>query len=415
MPRDLKPIPRNPVQVLQEQLPAYSAQGKPAVEEATFFSRDRGRDISRKNDKTKDISIGLEDIDQAIQYYFDNIIKPTVVQNGNRRAVPVVFGDAEKWKAVQNDGFYRDAGGKIMAPLIMYKRTSVTKNRTLGNKLDGTEAHLFNVFETRYNQKNFYSNFDILTNTVPSKQYYVSVVPDYVDVTYQCVLFTNFIEQNNKLIEAIEFASDSYWGNFNRWQFRAKIDSFDITNEYQTENDRTARTNFTMTLNGYLLSDNLNVKRASTNMYYSPAQVVFGLEVVGNVAETFNANSQIAASQGAGQTSFVGGGTNVTNNISYGASVDAAYLNTNVTKIANTVTTNTATFTGASLLQPSAGSTLPATSVANFTFYINGQNIPSSYVTLVEGGGNVTLTFNTAAIGYTLVPTDEVAAIGKFA
>lgn len=414
MARDLKPIPRNPVQVLQEQLPAYSAQGKPAVEEATAFSRDRGRDISRKNDKTKDISIGLEDIDQAIQYYFDNIIKPTVVQNGNRRAVPVVFGEAEKWKAVQNDGFYRDAGGKIMAPIIMYKRTSVTKNRTLGNKLDGTEAHLFNVFETRYNQKNFYSNFDILTNTVPSKQYYVSVVPDYVDVTYQCVLFTNFIEQNNKLIEAIEFASDSYWGNFNRWQFRAKIDSFDITNEYQTENDRTARTNFTMTLNGYLLSENLNVKRASTSMFYSPAQVVFGMEVVGNVAETFNANSQIAASQGAGQTSFVGGGTNVINVNNYGASVDGPYLNTNKTKIANIVTATTATFTGVAVLQPDAQSTLPATTVANFTFYVNGQNIPSSYITLVEGGGNVTLTFNTTSIGYELVPTDEVTAIGKF-
>jgi len=414
MPRDLKPIPRNPVQVLQEQLPAYSAQGKPPIEEATFFSRERGRDISRKNDKTKDISIGLEDIDQAIQYYFDNIIKPTVVQNGNRRAVPVVFGEAEKWKAVQSDGFYRDAGGKIMAPIIMYKRTGVTKNRSLGNKLDGTEAHLFNVFETRYNQKNFYSNFDILTNTIPSKQYYVSVVPDYVDVTYQCVLFTNFIEQNNKLIEAIEFASDSYWGNFNRWQFRAKIDSFDITNEYQTENDRTARTNFTMTLNGYLLSENLNVKRASTSMFYSPAQVVFGMEVVGNVAETFNASSQIAASQGAGQTSFVGGGTNVTNVINYGASVDGPYLNTNKTKIANIVTATTATFTGVAVLQPDAQSTLPATTVANFTFYVNGQNIPSSYITLVEGGGNVTLTFNTTSIGYTLVPTDEVTAIGKF-
>jgi hypothetical protein len=415
MPRDLKPIPRNPVQVLQEQLPAYSAQGKPAVEEATAFSRDRGRDISRKNDKTKDISIGLEDIDQAIQYYFDNIIKPTVTQNGNRRAVPVIFGDPEKWKAVQNDGYYRDAGGKIMAPLIMYKRTGVTKNRTLGNKLDGTEAHLFNVFETRYNQKNFYSNFDILTNTVPSKQYYVSVVPDYVDVTYQCVLFTNFIEQNNKLIEAIEFASDSYWGNFNRWQFRAKIDSFDITNEYQTENDRTARTNFTMTLNGYLLSENLNVKRASTSMFYSPAQVVFGLEVVGNAAETFNANSQIAASQGAGQTSFVGGGVNITNVTNYGASVDADYLNTNVTKIANIVTANTATFTGATLKQPANGSTLPQTSVINFTFYINGQNIPASYITLLESAGNVILTFNTTSIGYALVSTDEVTAIGKFA
>jgi hypothetical protein len=58
---------------------------------------------------------------------------------------------------------------------------------------------------------------------------------------------------------------------------------------------------------------------------------------------------------------------------------------------------------------------LPATSVVNFTYYINGQNIPSSYITLVEGGGNVTLTFNTTSIGYTLVSTDEVTAIGKFA
>jgi hypothetical protein len=418
MPRDLKPIPRNLVQAEQAQITPYLAnQGKPDSDNGTVFSRNRAKDISRKNDKTKDISIGLEDIDQAIQYYFDNIIKPTVVQNGNRRAVPVIFGEPEKWKAVQNDGYYRDAGGKIMAPLIMYKRTGVTKNRTLGNKLDGNEAHLFNVFETRYNQKNFYSNFNILTNTIPSKQYYVSVVPDYVDVTYQCVLFTNFVEQNNKLIEAIEFASDSYWGNFDRWKFRAKIDSFDITNEYQTENDRTARTNFTMTLNGYLVSDTINAKKASTNMFYSPSQVVFGIEVVGDVNETFNASSQIAASQGAGQTSFVGGGTNiinVTNNIA-GTNVDSTYLNTNITKVADIVTAETAIFTGATILEPTAGSTLPNTTVSNFTFYVNGQNIPTSYITLGESGSNVVLTFNTGSVGYALIPTDEVTAVGKFA
>jgi hypothetical protein len=415
MARDLKPIPRNPVQVLQEQLPAYSAQGKPSTEEATFFSRERGRDISRKNDKTKDISIGLEDIDQAIQYYFDNIIKPTVVQNGNRRAVPVVFGDAEKWKAVQSDGFYRDAGGKIMAPIIMYKRTAVTKNRSLGNKLDGTEAHLFNVFETRYNQKNFYSNFNLLTNTVPSKQYYVSVVPDYVDVTYQCVLFTNFIEQNNKLIEAIEFASDSYWGNFNRWQFRAKIDSFDITNEYQTENDRTARTNFTMTLNGYLLSENLNVKRASTNMYYSAAQVVFGLETSENLTN-LSPTTQMAANNGVGSTSFIGDGNIITNIITQGAALaDLTYLNTNSAKKADTITLpNQALFTGAAVKYPDATSALPATTINNFVFYINGQYVPSSFVSFVADGSGVRVQFNTTSIGYTLEADDEVIAIGKF-
>jgi hypothetical protein len=417
MPRDLKPIPRNIVEVEQTQFEAYLPDiGKPSSEEGTVFSHNRAKDVSRKNDKTKNIYIGLEDLDNAIQYYFDNTIKPSVIQNGVRLTVPVVYGDAEKWKSVQNDGFYRDNNGKIMAPLIMYKRTNVEKNRTLGNKLDGNEAHLFNVFETRYNKNNFYNKFDILTNTVPSKQYYVSVVPDYVTVTYECILFTNFIEQNNKLIEAIEYASDAYWGDFRRWYFRTKIDTFAVTNIVEQDSDRVAKTNFTMTLNGYLIADSVNAKASATNMFYSPSQVIFGVETVGNTNETFVASSQIAASQGGGNTSFVGGGTNITNTTinNIGGSVDAGYLNTNITKIANTVTINTAVFTGTSILQPSAGSTLPPTTIANFTLYVNGQNIPSSYVTLAEGGGNVTFTFNTTAIGYTLVSTDEVAAVGKF-
>jgi len=424
MPRDLKPIPRNIVQVEQSQIEAYITNvGKPSSEEGTVFSQNRATDISRKNDKIKDISIGLLDIDEAIQYYFDNTIKPSVIQNGIRLAVPVIYGDAEKWKSVQNDGFYRDHTGKIMAPLIMYKRTNVEKNRTLGNKLDGNEAHLFNIFETRYNKKNFYNKFDILTNTIPSKQYYVSVVPDYVTVTYECILFTNFIEQNNKLIEAIEYASDAYWGNFKKWYFKTKIDTFAVTNIVEQDSDRVAKTNFTMTLNGYLIPDSVNAKASATNMFYSPSQVVFGVEVVGNANETFVASSQIAASQGGGNTSFVGGGANITNTsitnnitIVSGSLIDGSYLNINVTKIADTITLpNIAIFTGASIAQPVSGSLLPATSVSNFYFYINGQNIPSSYVTLAEGGGNVTFTFNTTAIGYTLVSTDEVVAVGKFA
>jgi hypothetical protein len=416
MSRDLKPIPRNLVQVEQAQIEPYLTNiGKPSIEEGTVFSQNRAKDISRKNDKIKDISIGLADIDGAIQYYFDNTIKPSVIQNGSRIKVPVLYGDAEKWKMVQSDGFYRDHNGKIMVPLIMFKRTNVEKNRTLGNKLDGNEAHLFNVFETRYNKKNFYNSFDILTNTVPSKQYYVSVVPDYVTVTYECILFTNFVEQNNKLIEAIEYASDSYWGDFKRWHFRTKIDTFTVTNVIEQDSDRVVKTNFSMVLNGYIIPDSVNAKASATDMFYSPSQVIFGLEVVGNVNETFVANSQIAASQGGGNTSFVGNGANITNNTNYyNVTGDTTYLNTNITKIADIVTIDTATFTGASLLQPDAGSTLPPTSVSNFTFYVNGQNIPSSYITLSESGGNIILTFNTTAIGYTLVSTDEVVAVGKF-
>jgi hypothetical protein len=306
-----------------------------------------------------------------------------------------------------------------MAPLIMYKRTNIEKNRTLGNKLDGNKVHLFNVFETRYNKRNFYNKFDILTNSRPSKQYYVNVVPDYVTVTYECILFTNFVEQNNKLIEAIEFASDSYWGDFKRWHFRTRIDTFTVTNVIEQDSDRVAKTNFTMTLNGYLIPDTINKEIANTDVFYSPSQVIFGLETVGDANETFNATSQIAASQGGGNTSFVGGGTNILNttieNNYFASSTDSDYLNINITKIANTVTTTTATFTGATLAQPPVGSALPPTSISNFTIYINGQNIPTSYITLSSGGGDITLIFNTNSIGYSLISTDEVVAVGKFA
>jgi hypothetical protein len=31
---------------------------------------------------TKPFTVGLKDIDESIMYYFDNVIKPSVIQNG---------------------------------------------------------------------------------------------------------------------------------------------------------------------------------------------------------------------------------------------------------------------------------------------------------------------------------------------
>jgi hypothetical protein len=416
MSRSLKPIPRNLVEVEQSTINPY-IQDKPDSNEGTVFSRNRAKDISRKNDKIKDISVGLDDIDNAIQYYFDNIIKPNVIQNGVQITVPVIFGDAERWSSVQNNGFYRDKDGKLMVPLIMFKRTNVEKNRTLGNKLDGNKAHLFNVFGTRYNAKNQYDNFSILTNRIPSKQYYVSVVPDYVTITYECVLFTNFIEQNNKLIEAIEFASDSYWGDYSRWHFKAKIDSFAVTNTIEQGSDRAAKTSFTITLNGYLIPDSVNAKAAMpSNMFYSPAQIVFGLETVSDVNKNYIANSQIKANQVMGSTSFIGGGNNITISApSYSSAnpQDIIYIITNKTRIADIITIpNQATFTGGSFLQPSPSSGIPNTSKTSFSYFINGQYVSVNNIISFDG---TTLIIDTANLGYELAADDEVVAIGKFA
>ncbi len=419
MTRIRKPIPKNQSQITQEALPpAYlQSQGKPVPD--TIFNKNRAYETSRKNDKIKDINVGLEDIDQSIKYYFDNVIKPTIVLDGQLHAVPTMYASPERWQSVQAEGYYRDSNGKLTIPLIIYKRTNVEKNRTLGNKIDGNNVSLFQLFESRYNSKNIYDKFSTLTNRKPSKQYYMSVVPDYVTITYDVVVFTNYVAENNKIIEAIEFASDSYWGDPNRWHFRTMLDSLATTTTINTGEDRFAQTTISLRVNGYLIPDSINKKLANSSLGYTAAQVVFGMEVVGNASETFNAASQTETSQAVGSTSFIGGGNNVliTNvSIDPGASGDLNYLNANVSKTAGTVVApDTAIFTSASLLQPPSGSTLPATSVNSFYYYINGQNISPSLVTLVEAGGNVTLTFNTSSLEYSLESIDEVIAIGKFA
>jgi hypothetical protein len=419
MSRDLKPIPRNQSEVTQTELPTpYLNQGR-AISETTF-SKNRGTDYSMKDDTVKDVSIGLEDLDNAVLYYFENVIKPTVIQNGQRLAVPVIYGSPERWKAVQADGFYRDRSGKLMVPIIMFKREGFDKNRTLGNKLDGNKVHNYQVVGTKFNQRNIYDKFSVLTNRIPSEQFYISPVPDYLTVNYSCIVFTDFVEQNNKIVEAIEFASDSYWGDPNRFKFKANIDSFSTTTLLEQGQDRAAKSTFNIKLFGYIIPDTINKDLATArSKFYTKAQVIFDLETVEGDIDQLNVAATKTPKNVVGSTSFIGGGTNYTNNnvtiISAAAAGDLTYLNTNITKIATTVTApNTSVFAGAAILQPTGGSTLPATTVNNFVFYINGQNVPAAYVTLAEGGGNVTFTFNTTSLGYTLESDDEVVAIGKF-
>ena len=61
----------------------------------------------------------------------------------------------------------------------------------------------------------------------PSNKSAYIVVPDYVTISYDCIIWTDYIEHMNKLIESINYASDSYWGNPERFNFRASINSFD--------------------------------------------------------------------------------------------------------------------------------------------------------------------------------------------
>ena len=204
------PIPKTQKEILVDQQVPFDVQmGNPNKSN----NPNRATQTSFRNDNTKPFSIGLQDIDSAIMYYFQNVIRPFVVQNEERIEVPVIYGSPEKWKSYQKDGYYRDVNGAIMAPLIMFKRDSIEKNRTVANKLDANKPNNYTVTEKQYSPSNIYSNFNVLTNRIPVTTYYASVVPDYLTLTYSCVVFTYYVEQLNKIVEAIEYASDAYWGD----------------------------------------------------------------------------------------------------------------------------------------------------------------------------------------------------------
>jgi hypothetical protein len=243
----------------------------------------RSEQMSFKDDTTKPFTLGLQDIDESIMYYFQNVIKPTVIQNGVRIAVPVIYGSPERWKSTQKDGYYKDKNGAIMSPLIMFKRDTIDKNRSLTNKIDANTPHLYTSFKKVYNLKNDYSNFNILNNRIPTEQFIVNVVPDYVTLTYSCTIQTYYMEQLNKIIEAINYASDSYWGDPERFKFKASIDSYATTVEITDNTNRIVKGTFSIKLFGYVVPDTIQKELTAIKKYNSKSQVIIGIETTNSI------------------------------------------------------------------------------------------------------------------------------------
>jgi len=245
-----KPIPKTQRQISIEQQKAFDTErGNPNArinpnESETGIDFNRSTKLSFKNDDTKPFSIGLQDLDEAVFYYFKEVIKPFVYQNGGRRNVPIIYGSPERWKSFQRDGYYRDKKGAIMLPIIVVKRDSIAKDRSVYNKLDANGVNLYSSFQKRYSPDNFYNNFSVLNNKKPIKEHYAVAVPDFVTLEYSCIIQTYYMEQLNKIIEACEYASDAYWGNPERFKFRAFIDSFSTETSLTPNKDRLVKGTF---------------------------------------------------------------------------------------------------------------------------------------------------------------------------
>ena len=166
----------------------------------------------------------------------------------------------------------------------MFKRNNITKNRQIANKLDANNPQNFGVFNKKYTQRNSYDNFKVLNNRIPQQEYYAVVMPDYLTVTYTCVAFTYYVEQLNKIVEAMEYASDAYWGNPQRYQFKAVIDSFGFQTELTNNDERIIRSTFDIKINGYIIPDILQKDITAIKKFSNKTKIIFSMEAIDSPA-----------------------------------------------------------------------------------------------------------------------------------
>jgi hypothetical protein len=224
------------------------------------------------------------------------------------------------------------------------------------------------------------------------------------------MIWTYTVEQMDKLIEALNFASRSYWGDPNRFQFYSQIEAFSDSLTYEVGDDRAVKSAFTLTLNGYLIPDSINKNLASSNMYYGAAQVLFGLEVAsstGQQSANMRKTEQTKISRVLSADSI--------NNVFISGISDAtiSYLFANKQVVGSFVNSTTVNFPKSWATAPAG---IPTNNIDNFNFFANGQFIEkTAVVSFVDNlNGTSTLVIDPTVLGYSFESTDLILGVGKF-
>ena len=236
----------------------------------------RGEKISRNSpgatDDVKNLSVGIMDMDSAIMYYFNEVIKPEVEVNKEKVKVPCIYASPERWNAISKQGFLRDKKKQIIVPLIAFKRTGMSRNDNMPiDKLDANDPKIFYTFQKKYSQQNRFDKFSVQKNLEPNREYYNVAMPDYMNLTYEFTIWTSYIEQMNKIVEKINYSDGAYWGEPGKMKFKSSIESF--SDASQIDGEKLIQTTFSVNLYGYILPETFDGK-TTTQKYLTPKKLI---------------------------------------------------------------------------------------------------------------------------------------------
>lgn len=240
----------------------------------------RALHVRRDTDVQKNWTVTIKDIDETV---FNHLKKMqlSIVDGGNKVNVPVFYASPEKWKSIRQDGFMRDNNGRIILPALVFYRQSMEADQ---NMMTFNKYLRYQIMKT-YSEKNQYTKFSTLMGkNIPTNEVYNVVMPDHINFNYKFVVWTESVEQNNELVERINFETNDYWGESDRFKFRTFVNSYTHTTEVQSDADRIVKTEFELVLRGYLLPDlfapGLDGFKSTTEKTFTAKKIILGVEVV---------------------------------------------------------------------------------------------------------------------------------------
>ena len=359
-----------------------------------------------KTEPINQMGIRLYDVDLAIAEYMTDTVVPTVESLGEKVKIPVIYGNPERYKAVRKDGYLRDKNGALQIPLIMFKRNSINRDDTIPNTMN---RNLSYPSVSKYSKKHRYDRFSAMTSTQRPVEQYNITIPDYVNITYEVIIWTDFTEHMNKIVEAFQYATDEYWGDKEKYKFRVKIDSFDNTTEVGETEQRIVRTTFTMAVYAYLLPEKYD-NQPTTQKTLTNKKVVWGTEtdLTGGGGVPFS------------QQSLYNEYSDVIDFMAVRGSQEADYVSADSIKLSNVRLPR---------IPPELTDVFSAEDY--FRVYINGVFIKPEKYTYAKSGNEINFTFDTGSLsvggsypddliattgslGYIIENTDEIGITGKF-
>ena len=375
----------------------------------------RAEQIRRDDDVVKTPKRTVYDIDFAIKWYLENEIQPQVEQNGEITKIPIIFSNGEKWDSVRRLGYARDEKGKLQSPLIILKRNTLQerdqlKKLDINNPIPGNQI----VYKQKYNKRHRYSDdvFPIPTaDSATSSELFAINIPEYVDIEYDMLIWTDFTTQMNEVIEQIMPYGTFAWGNeFNKYRTFIRDISFETVNT--AGDDRLVRATIPLTVNGTLMAEQ-EFRQSTLQKRYSIKKLQWALVVDTPISvfdttivpqELINAKQRIIS----GNVVIAGGASG-------GAQIDLPtmnYLTELIEQSGSFVDGDTITISAAAATNPVTNSTA---TVNEFDIFINGQYIDKPVYTWTPNSTTTqTIEFNSGSLGYELEATDTIIVKGRW-